>query len=69
MADRYRRFSDGKIFTEAEMETLLSKRITELTPEDIAAYTEYSGVGIEELSLDELVLECDEFEPIDDDAG
>ena len=51
------------------METLLSKRITELTPEDIAAYTEYSGVGIEELSLDELVLECDEFEPIDDDAG
>lgn len=68
MADRYRRLSDAKIFTENEMETLLLKRVNELTPEDIAAYTEYSGVGIEGLSLDEWLLESDEFERIQDDV-
>ena len=50
------------------MEALLLKRINELTPEDVAAYTEYSGVGIEELCLDEWLLESDEFERIEDDA-
>lgn len=68
MADHYRRCSDGKIFTEGAMEALLLKRINELTPEDVAAYTEYSGVGIEELCLDEWLLESDEFERIEDDA-
>ena len=68
MAARYRRFSDGKTLTEDEMEKLFLRRLGELTPEDIAAYTEYSGVGIEEMSLGEWVLESDEFERIDDEA-
>ena len=37
-------------------------------PEDIAAYTEYSGVGIEEMSLDEWLLESDEYAWIDDEV-
>lgn len=68
MAGRYRRLSDGKILTEDEMEMVFLERLKELTPEDIAAYTEYSGVGIEEMSLDEWLLESDEYAWIDDEV-
>lgn len=50
------------------MEVMLLQRLNELTPEDVAAYTEYSGVGIGELSLDEWLLESDEFERLRDDV-